>query len=519
MKPVETRYAESSGVHIAYQLVGQGALDLVLVPGFISNLDVNREDPGYSHLLKRLSAFSRVIQLDKRGTGLSDRVDPTALPDLRSRMDDVRAVMDAAGSGRAAIFGASEGAAMAILFAKTYPERTRALVLYGGYAHFHRWVMDEADFQRFLDMAKACWGSGVTLKALAPRLLNDERFAMWWARLERLSASPAGALSLARMNAAIDIRGVLPMIDTPALLIHRSNDAYVSIEGSRYIRDRIAGARLIEIPGSDHPVWTGDVDRIADEIEEFLTGTRPASEIDRVLAALLVARIDGAERLAARLGDRAWLKRCEDLRTAAFAAAERFGAQGMRWDGDRLLARFDGPARAARTALALRDAGTALGLPLAQGVHVGEIETSGDTMTGLAVQITERIAGWAKPGEIAASSLLAELSAGSGLHFAAQGMAELEGAGHPLPVVLVVAEQHLEPMMPKTRMQPSLDVLTAREREILALVADGMSNPRIAARLDLSEHTVKRHVANILAKLDLASRTAAAAFSVSQGGH
>jgi pimeloyl-ACP methyl ester carboxylesterase len=173
VKPVETRYAESSGVHIAYQVVGQGALDLVLVPGFISNLDVNGEDPGYSHLLKRLSAFSRVIQLDKRGTGLSDRVDPAALPDLRSRMDDVRAVMDAAGSGRAAIFGASEGAAMAILFAKTYPERTRALVLYGGYAHFHRWVMDETGFQRFLDTTEACWGNGVTLKALAPRLLYD----------------------------------------------------------------------------------------------------------------------------------------------------------------------------------------------------------------------------------------------------------------------------------------------------------------------------------------------------------
>lgn len=515
MKPVETRYAESSGVHIAYQVIGQGALDLVFVPGFPSNLDVNGEDPGYRHLLKRLAAFSRVIQFDKRGTGLSDPVDPTALPDLRSRMDDVRAVMDAAGSGRAAIFGASEGAAMAILFAQAHPERTRALVLYGGYAHFYSWVMDGAG----LDIANARWGSGATLKVLAPRLLNDERFAAWWARLERLSASPAAALSLARMNEAIDIRSVLPATDAPTLLIHRSNDAYVSIEGSRYIRDRIVGAKLIEIPGSDHPVWTGDVDRIADEIEEFLTGTRPASQIDRVLAALLVARIDGAERLAARLGDRAWLKRCEDFRTAAFAAAERLGAQDMRWDGDRLLARFDGPARAARTALALRDAGAALGLPLAQGVHVGEVETGGDTMTGLAVQITERIAGWAKPGEIAASSLLAELSAGSGLHFATQSMAELEGFDHPLAVVLVVAEQHLEPLAPKTRMQPSLDVLTAREREILALVADGMSNPRIAAMLVLSEHTVKRHVANILAKLDLASRTAAAAFSVSQGGH
>jgi pimeloyl-ACP methyl ester carboxylesterase/DNA-binding CsgD family transcriptional regulator len=519
VKPLETRYARSGGLHIAYQVVGQGALDLVFAPGFVSNLDLQWEDAGYSHLLTRLWAFSRVIQFDKRGTGLSDRVDAAALPDLKTRMDDIRAVMDASGSGRAAILGVCEGAPMAMLFAATYPERTRALVLYGGYAHFHSSVMDKKALERFLETADASWGGGATLESFAPRLMKDARFAAWWARFERLSASPGAAMALARMNAAIDIRDVLPALSVPTLLIHRTDDPHVSPEASRYLKQKIAGARLVELPGGDHPIWLGDIDRIADEIEEFLTGTRPVREVDRVLAALLVARIDGAERLASRLGDRAWLKRSEDFRAAAFAAAERLCARDIRWEGDRLVARFDGPARAARTALVLREAGEALRLPLAQGVHVGEIETGGETMTGLAVQVAERIAQSAKPGEIAASSLVAELSAGSGLHFAARDAIEVEGHGQPLAIVLVVAEQHLEPAAARKRVQPSLDALTLREREILALVADGMRNPAIAVSLALSEHTVKRHVANILAKLDLPSRTAAAAFSVGQAGH
>lgn len=518
MKLPDTRYARSGDLHIAYQVAGQGALDLVFVPGFISNLDLHWEDPGYSRLLTRLAAFSRLIQFDKRGTGLSDRVDTAALPSPETRMDDIRAVMDAAGSGRAAIFGASEGVPMAILFAAAYPERTRALVLYGGYAHFPSWVMDEKALQRFMEMMETRWGSGATLKDFAPGLAGDERFVSWWARFERLSASPGAAISLARMNAAIDVRSVLSAIRVPTLLIHRSNDVHVSPEGSRYLKERIPGARLVELPGRDHPVWTGDVDRIAGEVEEFLTGARPVFEADRVLATLLVARIEGAERLASRLGDRAWLKRCEDFRASAFIAAERLGARDLRWDGDRLLARFDGPARAVRAALVLREAGEALELSLGQGVHVGEIETGRETMTGLAVQVAEHIAGLAKSGEIAASALVAELSAGSGLHFAARGVLEGEGHGQPLALVLVISEQHLEPVAPRKHAAPSLDVLTAREREILARVADGMSNPAIAARLALSEHTVKRHVANILAKLDLTSRTAAAAISAGDKG-
>uniref|UniRef100_UPI00177B108A alpha/beta fold hydrolase n=1 Tax=Mesorhizobium mediterraneum TaxID=43617 RepID=UPI00177B108A len=208
MRPIETRYARNGDVRIAYQVVGQGSFDLVFVPGFISNLDLHWEDEGYSRLLKRLSAFSRLILFDKRGTGLSDRIDTHHLPSLETRMDDVRAVMDAAGSSRAALVGASEGAPMAMLFAATYPERTRALVLYGGYAHFHKWVMPPERLDAFIEMTETAWGTGATLPHFAPGRVDDPRFATWWGRFERLSASPTAAAALARMNAAVDVRGV-----------------------------------------------------------------------------------------------------------------------------------------------------------------------------------------------------------------------------------------------------------------------------------------------------------------------
>lgn len=217
----ETRYARRGDVHIAYQAVGQGAMDLVLVPGFISNLDLHWEDPGYGRLLRRLSAFSRLIQFDKRGTGLSDRVDPAHLPSLETRMEDVHAVMDAAGSGRAALLGVSEGAPMSILFAATYPERTRALVLYGGYAHFHKWVQRPEAVARFAEEAERNWGTGAMLRHFAPGRVRDSYFSRWWARLERLSASPSAAVALVRMNAEVDLRQVLPEIRVPTLVIHR----------------------------------------------------------------------------------------------------------------------------------------------------------------------------------------------------------------------------------------------------------------------------------------------------------
>jgi pimeloyl-ACP methyl ester carboxylesterase/DNA-binding CsgD family transcriptional regulator len=527
VKTPQTRYATSGEARIAYQVVGQGPLDLVFVPGFISNLEVHWEDTGYSHLLRRLATFTRLILLDKRGTGLSDRVDAHHLPSLEIRMDDVRAVMDAAGSGRAALLGASEGAPMSILFAATYPERTRALVLYGGYAHFHTWVMGKDALAAFMRSAETSWGSGATLKNFAPGRVEDARFHAWWARFERLSASPTAAIALARMNAEIDVRHILANIRVPTLIIHRSDDARVKIAGGRYLAEKIKGARFVEIPGRDHPIWTGDIDRVVDEIEEFLTGARPFPDSNRVLATLLVARLAASGSSPAWLDDRRLSERLERMHEAAGEAILRHGGQSFAAGTEEIAGRFDGPARAVRCALALRDAAEGLELDVATGIHAGEIEIEGETVAGLALQVARRISAHAASGEVLVSGLVADLVAGSGLHFAERGSEAMEGFEHELRLLGVVTEQHLEPAPhpPKTGLAqktglapkaPSLEPLSVREREVLALVADGLSNAAIARRLRLSDHTVKRHVANILLKLDLPTRAAAAAFLARQ---
>ncbi len=512
MKPPETRYANSDGVRIAYQVVGQGPLDLVFVPGFISNLEVHWEDTGFSHLLRRLATFTRLILFDKRGTGLSDRVDIRDLPNLETRMDDVRAVMDAAGSGRAALLGASEGAPMSILFAATYPERTQALVLYGGYAHFHTWVMGPDALANFLRAAETSWGSGASLMHFAPGRVADARFQAWWARFERLSASPTAAAALARMNAEIDVRKLLSSVRVPTLIVHRRDDARVKFAGGRYLAERISGARFVELPGRDHPIWTGEIDRVVDEIEEFLTGARPLSDHVRMLTTLMVARLVTPERLAARLGDRHWSEQVDHLHEAAAETISRHGGQTIGVGAEEIGARFDGPARAVRCALALREAATTLGFDLAAAIHAGEIEILGDSVAGFAVHVAERVAARAGAGDILVSSLVTDLVAGSGLHFAERASEAIEGLESPLRVFAVTSEHHLEPAAraPKT---PGLEVLSPREREVLDLVAAGLSNAVIAGRLGLSDHTVKRHVANILLKLDLPTRAAASALA------
>ncbi len=497
-------------MRIAYQVVGQGPLDLVFIPDFISNLEVHWEDASYSQLVHRLARFTRLILLDKRGTGLSDRVDARDLPTLENRMDDVRAVMDTAGSGRAVLLGASEGAPISILFAAAYPERTRALVLYGGYAHFHTWVMRADALAEFVRGAESSWGSGATLKHFAPGLASDLRFQAWWARFERLSASPTDAIALARMNAQIDVRHLLASIRVPTLVIHRANDARVKIAGGRYLAEKIKGARFVAIPGRDHPIWTGDVDRVAEEIEEFLTGARPSADHERVLAALLVDRLVAPEQHAARLGDRAWSKRIGRLHDVAAQLIPRHAGRPLNAGPESICARFDSPTRALRCALALRDAARALEVDLAGAVHAGEIETQGDAIAGLALHVTVQIAAHAAGGEILVSGVVADLVAGSGLHFTDRGNNAIEGLQGPLRTLVLATEQHLEPVARKPK-APNIEELSAREREVLGLVAKGLSNAAIAARLRLSDHTVKRHVANILLKLDLPTRAAAAA--------
>jgi len=535
MRP-ETRYARSGDVHVAWQAHGSGPLDLVFVHGFISNLELHWDEPGLAHLLARLGSFARVIQFDKRGTGLSDRA--TALPSLETRMDDVRAVMDAAGVERAVLLGGSEGGPLSMLFAATYPERTAALILYGSYACFHEAVLSPDRLESFIAMIEAEWGSGVSLRAFAPAHYADPGFRAWWSRFERLSASPRAAVALARMNAQIDVRHVLPTIRVPTLVLHRSNDVRVSVEAGRALAAAIPGARYVEMPGADHPIWTGDVDRVVDEIEEFLTGTRQeaAPRAERMLATVLAAEIAEAERGASALGDGAWGRLLSGWRATVTATLARFRGRPigpMHADGA-LLAVFDGPVRAMRCAALLRDlAALQLGghAALRAGLHAGEVAPPGaeEPAGGLALHLAVRIARMGRPGEVLASMTVRDLVVGSGLRFREREprlVLPPEAGGGRLGLVALTGDDRpvdgSSPAMPRppggaAAATPLLPGLSAREREVLGLVARGLSNPAIAAELLLSEHTVKRHVANILTKLNLPTRAAAAAFAARAG--
>jgi pimeloyl-ACP methyl ester carboxylesterase/DNA-binding NarL/FixJ family response regulator len=510
MKIPDIRYARSGEVRIAYQVMGQGAFDLVFVPGFISNLEVHWEDPGFVHLLKRLSAFSRLILFDKRGTGLSDRVASDALPDLATRMDDVRAVMDASGSGRAVLLGASEGAPMSILFAATYPQRVRSLVLYGSYAHFHSAVMGEDELQRFIANAEKDWGTGASLGNFAPSRVGDPHFRTWWARFERLSVSPSAAVALARMNAGIDVRDVLARVTVPTLVIHRRDDARVAVEAGRAVARAIAGAHYVELAGRDHPIWTGDVDSVADVIETTLAGRLSRRARQHVLAALAVVRLPGGERAAGLPASHSERQKFERFHRQAQELIQRSGGEIAAAGMEQIAARFAAVRHAAEYALALREVSQDLRLKTCTGLHAGEIEIEGDKARGAALVQAVRLAEAARPDEILASSVFVEAGENRGLHFDAYRELPASEAGRALRAARMMPEQHLEPAQ-TLKAQTSLAVLSEREREVLELLAEGLSNGRIAARLGLSEHTVKRHVANILIKLDLPTRAAAAA--------
>ncbi len=498
----ETRYAKSGDVHIAYQVLGHGPFDVVFVQGFISNLEVHWEDPGLCHLFSRLGSFSRLVLFDKRGSGLSDRV--TDMPDLQTRMDDVRAVMDATGSQQAALIGASEGGPMCILFAATYPERTRALVLYGSYAHFHSAVLTPAQVDAFVADAEESWGTGRSLKSFAPNLVSDERFRAWWARFERLGTSPAGAIALARMNARIDVRGALTAIRVPTLVIHRRHDARVKPAAGRYLARHIRRARYVELPGVDHPIWVGDTDRVVDEIEEFLTGARPAAAPDSMLATLVHALVGGHD------GPR-WRGQSERFQELAEPICRHYRGREAGRPPDGFAAMFDGPVRALRCAMALREAAAGVGIPLRTGVQTGEVELTDTGVRGLPCTTAARIAATAQAGEILVAPVVADLVSDSAMRFRVSGQ-RLSDAPKEAPSLLELCEAGVS-----SQRRPELAELSPREKEVLAGLAHGLTNAAIADRHGLSEHTVKRHVANILLKLDLANRSAAAAFAVEHG--
>jgi class 3 adenylate cyclase len=421
----ETRYAKSGDVHIAYQVIGSGPFDLVFVPGFISHVDHVWDEPRWSSFLERLASFSRLICFDKRGTGLSDRV--SAIPTLEERMDDVRAVMDAVGSERAALFGISEGGPMSLLFAATHPDRTLALTLFGSYALFPTAVMSPERLPDYLQKVEEAWGTGKLVPGFAPSLAEDVAFRKWWARFERLGASPSAVKTLMCMNSEIDIRGILPVIHVPTLIMHRVGDPRVNVAAGRYLAQHISGARYVELPGNDHLFCAGDSRRILDEIEKFLTGSLAYSETDRALATVLFTDIVGSTERAVALGDREWRQLMEMHDACVRRELARFRGKEIRTLGDGFLATFDGPARAVRCAEAIRDNVRDLGLEVRSGLHTGEIEILPNDVGGIAVNVAARVARLAGPGEVLTSNVLKELVAGSGLRFADRGVYALKG--------------------------------------------------------------------------------------------
>ncbi len=426
MQP-ETKYTKSGDVNIAYQVVGDGPFDLVWVPGWVSHLEHSWEEPSNARFLHRLASFSRLIRLDKRGTGLSDRVSPAELPTLEERMDDVRAVMDAVGSERAALMGVSEGGSMCALFAATYPERTSALVLYAANARHPAHGLTAEQLQPILDALERNWGQGMAWPMWAPSRADDPQLKEWGARFERFGASPGAAVALFRMAAAIDIRKVLPAIRVPTLILHRTGDQALPVMDSRYMAEQIPGAKYVELPGMDHIWFVGDADAILNEVQEFLTGVRPAPEPDRVLATVLFTDIVGSTERAAELGDRRWHDLLDGYYGRARRELDRFRGREIKTTGDGFLATFDGPARGIRCACAVSESVGQLGIAIRAGLHTGECETMGEDIGGIAVHIGARVTSEAAGGEVLVSSTVKDLVAGSGLEFEDRGSHRLKG--------------------------------------------------------------------------------------------
>jgi len=426
----QTRYAKSGDVNIAYQVLGQGPPDLVLIPGWVSNIEIFWEEPAVVRFFTRLASFSRLILFDKRGTGLSDRV--AEMPNLETRMDDVRAVLDTVGSERAALFGYSEGGVLCALFAATYPNRASALIMHGSYARLtaapdYPWGLNEQERSAFVDQAVREWGAPIGIDMRAPSMATDERFRQWWARFLRLSASPAAFATLSHMNAQMDIRQVLPAIRVPTLILHSVNDRNLDVRGSRYLAERIPGAELVELSGPDHVPWLSDADIVVDEVEEFLTGARHAPEPERVLATVMFTDIVGASERAAGLGDRRWHDVLDSHHALIRRQLNHFRGREIDTAGDGFLATFDGPARAVRCASTISDGVRSLGIEVRAGLHTGECEMMGDKLAGIAVHIGSRVAALARPGEVLVSSTVKDLVAGSGLSFQDRGIQSLKG--------------------------------------------------------------------------------------------
>jgi pimeloyl-ACP methyl ester carboxylesterase len=433
MSTPPTRYARSGDASIAYQVVGDGPIDLVLVLGFATHLELQWESAPMARFFERISAFARMIVFDKRGTGLSDPV--TEVPTLEERIDDVRAVMDAAGSERAALLGISEGGPMSVLFAATHPERATALVLYGAMgrtteAPDYPWASPaEALREAAAEFIAPSWGQDAqgTVELFAPSLLHDPATLAFTARMERSAASPAMVQRIFEMFLDIDVRAVLPTIHVPALVLHRRGDRVVSRHAGRELAAHIPGARYVELAGIDHVPWAGDAEAVLGEVEEFLTGSRSVPEPDRVLATVMFTDLVGSTQRAVELGDARWRELLSAHQVAVRRELARFRGREVKTLGDGCLATFDGPARAIRCGGAIAQAARSAGLEVRIGLHSGEVELMDGDVGGIAVHIAARIGALAAAGEVLVSSTVKDLVAGAGIRFVDRGARQLKG--------------------------------------------------------------------------------------------
>jgi class 3 adenylate cyclase len=431
MAATETKYARSGDLHIAYQVVGDGPVDVLWVPTWVWQIEHVWEQPWMARFMRRLASFSRVITFDRRGSGMSDRI--AGAPTLEEQMDDVVAVMDAVGSERAAVIAMLEAGSMAALFAATHPERTQSLVLYEPTPRMtsapgYDWPLTREQREANVEPLRANWGTGAWIVGLSGGMAQDERSREWAGRLERLAAPPGTAVALFRMHSDVDVRPVLPSIQAQTLVFHRVGDKFIDIRHSRYVAEHVPDAKLVELPGEETLPFGPGQDELIDELEVFLTGARHAPDPERILATVMFSDIVDSTQRAAEMGDRRWRGVLESIEGSIVPVLDRHRGRVVKTMGDGFLATFDGPARGIRCATAIRDAARSqFGLDIRSGLHTGEIELIGDDVGGIAVHIGARVGASAGPGEVLVSGTVKDLVVGSGIVFEDRGERELKG--------------------------------------------------------------------------------------------
>jgi pimeloyl-ACP methyl ester carboxylesterase/class 3 adenylate cyclase len=427
----ETYYAKSGGDHIAYQVLGEGPLDLVFISAWFSLVDGRWEEPAFARMLERLASFSRLILFDKRGSGASDPL-PATSTTWEDWADDVRIVLDAVGSNKAAICGVGDSGPIAVLFSATYPDRVSALIVANTAARLiqapdYPWGMRPEDVETFLKLKADTWGTGGMINFFSPSMVGDERYKRWWARYQRMSASPSVSASVAKLILDIDVRQVLQTIRVPTLVIQRDKVPMVPVEHGRFLGENIPNAKYVELKGEDYFLFQGDMNAVIDEIEEFLTGMRRGPEIDRLLATVMFTDIVGSTDRAAELGDRRWSELLDTHDSIVRKQLDSFRGRLIKSTGDGLLATFDGPARAVRCSMGVRDSLQSVGIDIRTGLHTGEIEVRGDDVGGIAVHIGARVMHEAGAREVLVSSTVKDLVTGSGITFEDRGTHQLKG--------------------------------------------------------------------------------------------